>query len=66
MKNKFLKLEWFKETAERAIEKVVASKLESLMEEDQPETSPSISERQYFSMKLVNDYCSIVRWNYIK
>jgi hypothetical protein len=60
MKNKFLKLEWFKETAERAIEKVVASKLESLMEEDQPETSPSISERQYFSMKLVNDTLTVV------
>jgi len=60
MKNKFLTLEWFKGTAERAIEKVVASKLESLMEEDQPETSPSIPEKQYFSMKLVNDTLTVV------
>ena len=60
MKNKFLKLEWFKETAERAIEKVVASKLESLMEEDQPETQPVTTERQYFSMKLVNDTLTVV------
>ena len=60
MKNKFLKLEWFKETAERAIEKVVASKLESLMEEDQPETQSVTPERQYFSMKLVNDTLTVV------
>ena len=60
MKNKFLTLEWFKGTAERAIEKVVASKLESLMEEDQPETQPVTPERQYFSMKLVNDTLTVV------
>ena len=60
MKNKFLTLEWFKGTAERAIEKVVASKLESLMEEDQPETTSRTPERQYFSMKLVNDTLTVV------
>ena len=33
MSNKFLSLDWFKQTAENAIAKVVANKLESLMEQ---------------------------------
>ena len=34
---KFLSLDWFKQTAENAIATVVANKLESLMEQDVPQ-----------------------------
>jgi hypothetical protein len=35
MSNKFLSLDWFKQTAENAIAKVIANKLESIMEQEQ-------------------------------
>lgn len=61
MKNKFLSLEWFKETAESAISKAVVNKLEKLIDDqgsdydiDKPADKP------YFSMKLVNDTLTIV------
>ena len=60
-KNKFLSLEWFKETAESAISKAVVNKLEKLIDNqssdydiDKPKGKP------YFSMKLVNDTLTIV------
>jgi len=58
MSNKFLSLEWFKSTAEKAIEKVVASKLERLMEEEQPEVVSSCN--PYMSVKLTNDVLIVV------
>lgn len=58
MSNKFLSLEWFKSTAEKAIEKVVANKLEKLMEEEQPEVVSSGN--PYMSVKLTNDVLIVV------
>lgn len=58
MSNKFLSLDWFKQTAEKAIEKVVANKLEKLMEEEQPEVVSSSN--PYMSVKLTNDVLIVV------
>ena len=58
--SKFLSLEWFKGTAERAIEKVVANKLESLMEEEEVPTS---EQPLYKNLKLVNDTLTVVMAN---
>ncbi len=56
--SKFLSLEWFKGTAEKAIEKVVASKLEQLMEEEEPKVV--LTEKPYLNVKLVNDTLTVV------
>jgi hypothetical protein len=60
--NKFLSLDWFKETAENAITKVLANKLEKLMEQDvvQDQQCSAKPEKLYFSMKLVNDTLTVV------
>lgn len=59
--NKFLSLDWFKETAENAIAKVVANKLESLMEEETSVPAPIHNEaKPYITMKLVNDTLTVV------
>jgi hypothetical protein len=59
---KFLSLDWFKQTAESAITKVVANKLESLMEQDVPveQQCNAKFEKLYFSMKLVNETLTVV------
>jgi hypothetical protein len=57
MSNKFLSLDWFKNTAERAIEKVVASKLEKLMEEEEQVVSTA---KPYLNIKLINDTLTVV------
>lgn len=55
MENKFLSLEWFKETAEVAISKVIAEKLESLIqEEEKPKVKP------YLRIQLANDTLTVV------
>ena len=51
--SKFLSLDWFKETAENAIAKVVANKLESLMEQE--EEAPKKSDE-----KLLVRQCSLL------
>lgn len=53
--SKFLSLDWFKSKVETTIEKVVTSKLESLMEEDD---SPKV--KLVKSIKLVNDTLTVV------
>ena len=58
MSNKFLSLDWFKQTAENAIAKVVANKLESLMEQE--EAPKEVFEKPFFSIKLVNDTLTVV------
>ena len=61
MSNKFLSLDWFKETAENAISKVVANKLESLMEQDVHQDEQCVDQpKPYFTMKLVNDTLTVV------
>lgn len=57
--NKFLSLDWFKETAENAIAKVVANKLESLMEQETPVLTHN-EVKPYITMKLVNDTLTVV------
>ena len=55
MENKFLSLDWFKQTAESAITKVVAEKLESLMQEEEtPRVKP------YLRIQLANDTLTVV------
>jgi hypothetical protein len=62
--SKFLSLEWFKGTAERTIEKVIASKLESLMEQDVPVGSDyDVDKQLYKNLKLVNDTLTVVMAN---
>lgn len=56
MSNKFLSLDWFKQTAENAIAKVVADKLESLMEQE--EQAPVV--KPCLRVQLSNDTLTIV------
>ena len=56
--SKFLSLDWFKETAENAIAKVVANKLESLMEQE--EAPKKSDEKLFLNLKLVNDTLTVV------
>jgi hypothetical protein len=55
MENKFLSLDWFKQTAESAITKVVAEKLEQLMQEEEtPKVKPCLR------VQLSNDILTVV------
>jgi len=56
MSNKFLSLDWFKQTAENAIAKVVADKLESLMEQE--EQAPVV--KPCLRVQLANDTLTVV------
>ena len=56
--SKFLSLDWFKETAENAIAKVVANKLESLMEQEEASREEYV--KPYLNLRLVNDTLTIV------
>ena len=62
MENKFLSLDWFKSKVEVSIDRVVANKLESLMEQDVPFDQQPVAkpQRLYFSMKMVNDVLTVV------
>ena len=58
MENKFFSLEWFKSSTERAIERVVANKLEQLIE--QPNVEHTCKAKLFLNVKLVNDTLIIV------
>jgi hypothetical protein len=60
MENKFLSLDWFKSKVEKSIDKVVASKLDSLIQEEHKLESQQKYVKPYFSMKLVNDTLTVV------
>jgi len=64
MENKFLSLDWFKSKVEVSIDRVVANKLEKMIEEEQKSSDTAIPKkaegRPYFSMKLVNDTLTVV------
>jgi hypothetical protein len=64
MSNKFLSLDWFKQTAENAIAKVVANKLESLMEQEQTgsdyDLDKEVFEKPFLNLRLVNDTLTVV------
>jgi hypothetical protein len=59
MSNKFLSLDWFKQTAENAIAKVVANKLESLMEQEEAPIQQSY-EKPCLRVQLSNDTLTVV------
>jgi len=62
MSNKFLSLDWFKSRVENSIDKVIASKLESLIEQE--DNSPKeVYEKPYINIKLVNDTLTVVLAN---
>ena len=60
MNNKFLSLDWFKQTAENAIAKVVANKLESLMEQEEQQAPSEVFEKPFLNLRLVNDTLTVV------
>lgn len=60
MSAKFLSLDWFKQTAEKAIEKVISNKLEKLIEDD---VVPPQEENIVKTIKLVNDTLTVVLSN---
>jgi hypothetical protein len=58
MSNKFLSLDWFKSKVETSIDKVIASKIESLMEQE--EAPKEVFEKPFLNLKLVNDTLTVV------
>lgn len=60
MENKFLSLDWFKSRVENSIDRVVASKLDSLIQEEHKSESQQKYVKPYFSMKMVNDTLTVV------
>ena len=65
--SKFLSMQWFKSKIEHAVEKVIANKIENLMEQednDSPESfklySDTINRVPYLNIKMVNDVLTIV------
>ena len=59
MEHKFLSLDWFKNRVENSIDRVVANKIENLIEEPVVKEQ-KIYEKPYFAIKLVNDTLTIV------
>jgi len=55
MNNKFLSLDWFKSKVENSIDRVIATKLEKMMEEDEP---PVV--KPFIRAQLVNDTLTVV------
>jgi hypothetical protein len=62
MENKFLSLDWFKSKVEVSIDRVIANKLDSLMEQDVQldQKCTAKPQRPFFSMKMVNDTLTVV------
>ena len=60
MENKFLSLDWFKSKVENSIDRVVANKLESLIEEEHKSESKQKYEKPFFTMKMVNNTLTVV------
>lgn len=59
MSNKFLSLDWFKSKVEMSIDKVVANKLESLMEQEEAPIQQSY-EKPCLRIQLSNDTLTVV------
>ena len=58
MNNKFLSLDWFKSKVENSIDRVIASKLEKMMEEEPPVETPVV--KPFLRLQLVNDTLTVV------
>ena len=59
MEYKFLSLDWFKSRVENSIDRVIANKIDSLIEEPAVKEQ-KIYEKPYFAIKLVNDTLTVV------
>lgn len=60
MNNKFLSLEWFKSKVEMSIDRVIASKIDSLIQQENELESQQKYVKPYFSMKMVNNVLTVV------
>ena len=58
--NKFLSLEWFKNRVNHSIDRVIESKLDSLIEQESEDTQEQCTEPLYRGIKLVNDSLTIL------
>ena len=58
--NKFLSLEWFKNRVNHSIDRVIESKLDSLINEESEGTQEQCTEPLYRGIKLVNDSLTIL------
>jgi hypothetical protein len=59
MEHKFLSLDWFKNRVENSIDRVIANKIENLIEEPAVKEQ-KIYEKPYIGIKLVNDTLTVV------
>jgi len=59
MEHKFLSLDWFKSRVENSIDRVIANKIENLIEEPAVKEQ-KIYEKPYIGIKLVNDTLTVV------
>jgi hypothetical protein len=60
MSKEFLSLDWFKSKVETSIDRVIASKIDSLIQEEHKLESQQKYVKPYFSMKMVNDTLTVV------
>lgn len=60
MENKFLSLDWFKSKVENSIDRVVASKIDNLIQEEHKLESQQKYVKPFFTMKMVNDTLTVV------
>jgi hypothetical protein len=58
--NKSLSLDWFKSKVENSIDRVIESKIDSLIQEEHKLESQQKYVKPYFSMKIVNDTLTVV------
>jgi len=64
--SKFLSMQWFKSKIEHAVEKVIANKIENLMEQEDNDVVPEFTDplgirrKPYLNIKMVNDVLTIV------
>ena len=58
--SKFLSLNWFKSKIETAVEKVIANKIEQLMEQEDSGSDYDTNVKPYRKIKFVNDVLTIV------
>jgi hypothetical protein len=59
MEHKFLSLDWFKSRVENSIDRVIANKIENLIEEPAVKEQ-KVYEKPYIGIKLVNDTLTVV------
>ena len=64
--SKFLSMQWFKSKIEFAVEKVIANKIENLMEQEDTDDVPEFTDplgferKPYLNIKMVNDVLTVV------